>query len=302
MAILATQPGAITLPSPAPADAYLYRIRDLIRRAAGIYHPDNKLYFVADRCGRRMRALGVRSVQDYLERLTIQAGREKELLALLNEITVGETCFFRNMPQAEALRQVVIPAILAARAKLCFTHLRVWSAGCSTGEEPYTLAMVLLEEVQNALRGWTFEVLATDLNERSLEFAKAGVYGDYALRNIPLYYLQKYFRKKNGLYHVNEEAKSKVSFTRLNLVDDSKMLFMKGMDILFCGNVLIYFDNESKRRVIQHFYNNLLPGGYFFLGHSETLFGINGDFQLVHFPGGTAYVKPFRQIAPGGAR
>ncbi len=286
----------------APTDAHLYRIRDIICRVAGISHPDNKMYFVADRVARRMRALRISSTREYVDRLTIRAGHEQELVALLNEITVGETCFFRNMPQADALRQTVIPAIVSSRASLCFKHLRVWSAGCSTGEEPYTLAMVLQEELQHSLKGWTFEVQATDLNERSLHFAKAAHYGDYALRNLPAYYLQKYFRKKSGLYQLTDEIRSKVSLTRLNLMDDSKMLFMKGMDIIFCGNVLIYFEGESKRRVIQHFFNNLLPGGYFFLGHSESLFGINADFKLVHFPGGSAYVKPGREMSLGGFR
>ncbi len=293
---------SISVPPAAPYDPYLYRIRDLVCRVSGIFHSDHKLYFVADRCARRMRSTGATCMQEYYGQLADRGGRPSELVALLNEITVGETCFFRNLPQLDAIRKIVIPAIVQERARLAFTHLRIWSAGCSTGEEPYTLAMVLEEELQRALRGWTFELLATDLNEKSLDFAKKATYGDYALRNTPLYYLQKYFRRRHGLHHVSEQIRKRVSFTSLNLVDDSKMLFMKGMDIVFCSNVLIYFEGQARRRVVQHFFNNLIPGGYFFLGHSESLFGVNGDFKLMNFTGGSLYTRPFRQISAAGAR
>jgi chemotaxis protein methyltransferase CheR len=171
--------------------------------------------------------------------------------------------------------------------------LRIWSAGCSTGEESYTLAMTMLEEKERLLKGWTVEILATDLNDRSVESAKAGVYGDYALRSTSDYYKRKYFSPVDEKkLQVCAEVKKLIVFSRLNLQDESKMLFMKGMDLIFCCNVLIYFDGVSKSKVISHFFNNLNFGGYFFLGTSESLMKLNDQFHLVHFPGTIGYWKP----------
>lgn len=273
------------------SDPYLYRIRELVYQLAGIFQDDNKLYFLEDRCRRRMQRLGIPSLRDYYDYLTTKPDRQSELHNLLNELTVSETCFFRHEPQLDALRRVVLPAIVTQRHKLAFTRLRVWSAGCSTGEEPYTLAMVLWEESMGLLKDWSFEVIATDVNDRSLAKAQAGLYSDYSLRNVNPYFLQKYFRPRGEKFQISEELKATVSFSRLNLLDESRMLFMKGVDVVFCCNVLIYFDGAAKRRVIQHFYNNLLPGGYLFLGYSESLFGVSDRFHLVHFPGATAYTK-----------
>ncbi len=243
------------------------------------------------RCAKRMQAVGVKSFREYYECLTIKPIRQAELISLLNEITVGETCFFRNQPQLDAIRNLVIPRIVEARAKMALRHLRIWSAGCSTGEEPYTLAMMMTEEIAGRMKGWTFEITATDLNERSVAHAKQGIYGNYSTRNLTQYFRQKYFTPRGELLQVNSEMKSCISFQRLNLLDDSRMAFMKGIDLVMCCNVLIYFDGMSKKRVIQHFYNNLLPHGYLFLGHSESLYGVTDDFQLVHLPSATAYVK-----------
>jgi chemotaxis protein methyltransferase CheR len=272
--------------------AHLVRIRDLVYQVAGIYQSDTRLNFLEDRCERRMQAANIDSLRDYYQYLTASADRARELHHLLNEITIGETCFYRNEPQLSAFRQVVIPQVLQIKQRLPFVHLRIWSAGCSTGEEPYTLAMLLLEESNGLLRGRTFEILATDLNDRSLEKAKAALYDDYALRNLPPVLAAKYLRPAGGKYEVIEAVKAKVNFSRCNLLDDSRMVFMKAMDVIFCCNVLIYFDGAAKRRVISHFFNNLNAGGYLYLGYSESLFGFNDDFRLVHFPGTTAYRKP----------
>jgi chemotaxis protein methyltransferase CheR len=180
--------------------------------------------------------------------------RQSELVSLLNEITIGETCFFRNQPQLDALRQIVIPKILEAKSKLPLRRLRIWSAGCSTGEEPYTLTMLLLEEASLRLKGWTIEILATDLNERSLTHAKSAIYGTYSTRNLTPYYRQKYFAASGEQLQVQPAARTPITFSRLNLSDDARMTFMKGLDVVFCCNVLIFFDLSSKRRVIQHFY------------------------------------------------
>jgi chemotaxis protein methyltransferase CheR len=283
-------------PLPEPE---LVLIRDVIYKAAGIFHPDNKLRLLLDRCGRRMKELRIPSLREYCDCLTIKPTRQAELVALLNEITIGETSFFRNQPQLNAFKSVVLPKIIQAKSHLPIRRLRVWSAGCSTGEEPYTLRMLLLEEAGAQLRDWNTEVLATDLNERSLAHAQEGVYGSYSTRNLTPIYRSKYFTSQSDKLQVNSLARSHISFSRLNLSDDSRMTFMKSMDAIFCCNVLIYFDLASKRRVIQHFFNNLLPHGYLFLGHSESLYGVNDDFRLVHLPGATAYVKGERTLSGG---
>jgi chemotaxis protein methyltransferase CheR len=269
------------------------KIRDIVYQVSGIYQPDEKLYVLASRCARRMHEIGIKRAAEYLECITIRGNREAELRLLLNEITIGETYMFRSPAQLEALRKVILPEIVKAKAAIGFRRLRIWSAGCSTGEEPYTLAMFLMEESQELLRGWTMEILATDLNDNSLLAAKHGVYGEYALRHTTESLRRKYFKLGDGnKLQVSDELKELIRFERVNLRDDSKMVFFKGMDIIFCCNVLIYFDLISKRRVIQHFHANLVPNGYLFLGHSESLYQVDDTFRLIHFPGTTCYRKP----------
>ena len=259
-----------------PPDPDLLRIRDLVYQVAGIFHPDNKLRLLLDRCGRRMKELRITAIREYFECLTIKPTRQTELIALLNEITIGETCFFRNQPQLDALHKIVIPKILEAKSNLPLRRLRIWSAGCSTGEEPYTLSMLLLEEPHGRLKDWTIEILATDLNERSLAHCKNAIYCSYSTRNLTPYYRQKYFGPAGEQLQVQPAVRSSITFSRLNLSDDGRMTFMKGLDVIFCCNVLIYFDLVSKRRVIQH---------------SESLYGVSEEFRLVHLPGATAYIK-----------
>jgi chemotaxis protein methyltransferase CheR len=153
--------------------------------------------------------------------------------------------------------------------------------------------MSMMEEMEKALKGWTVEIIATDLNDRSVVTAKAGIYGDYALRNTTDYYKRKYFNAlDDGKLQVKPELKKIITFNRLNLSEDQKVPFMKGMDLIFCCNVLIYFDGESKTRVVNHFFGNLNSGGYFFLGTSESLLRLNDKFHLIHFPGTIAHWKP----------
>jgi chemotaxis protein methyltransferase CheR len=247
-----------------------------------------------------MAALGVANPAEYLEHLTVRGNRDAELRLLLNEITIGETYMFRHPTQLDALRNLILPQILETKGSVGLKRLRFWCAGCSTGEEPHTLAMFLLEEKAKLLAGWTFDILATDLNDNSLETARAGIYGEYALRSTSEQLRRKYFKDVGEKkLQANDLLKSQIRFDRINLRDDNKMLFQKGMDIIFCCNVLIYFDLASKRRVVQHFYANLLPGGYLFLGHAESLFQVDDAFKLVHFTGTTAYWKPTATTAGG---
>ncbi|HKN16286.1 MAG TPA: protein-glutamate O-methyltransferase CheR [Candidatus Sulfotelmatobacter sp.] len=280
-------------PSAAAIDPVFRQIRDLVYKVCGIFQLEEKLYLMADACGRRMKQLGIRTPREYWDLLTAHSSREAEIRQLLNEVTIGETCLFRSQPQLDALRKVILPELVEDKNKQVIKRLRIWSAGCSTGEEPYTLAMNMLEESEHLLKGWTIEILATDLNDRSVETAKVGIYGDYALRSTSDYFRRKYFTPAGEKkLEVRPEVKKLITFSRLNLQDDSRMLFMKGMDLIFCCNVLIYFDGPSKSKVIDHYYSNLNFGGYFFLGTSESLLKLNDKFHLVHFPGTIAYWKP----------
>lgn len=281
----------------AAASAQVGQIRNLVYEECGIFMPETRFRWLEERCIRRMAVVNATSLMQYFNYLTSHAGRAAEIKHLLNEITVGETCFFRNQSQLDALQNVILPDLVARKMGQGLHHVRIWSAGCSTGEEPYTLAILLMENSAGVLKNWTFEVLASDLNENSLVAAQAGIYGDYALRNMKRYYLNKYFEPEGDLYRVKREVCSQVRFSRINLLDDARMVFMKGMDIIFCCNVLIYFDTASKRRVVQHFYNNLLADSHLFLGHSESLFGVSEDFKLVHYPGATGYLKSQKAMA-----
>lgn len=301
MAIQVTKSEGPPPPKTNPQDPAYLKIRDLIYSVSGIYHPQNKMYLLAERCGRRISALACRTASSYLDILNSPLRREEELRMLFNEITIGETCMFRSVPQHDALRRIILPQIIETKRHRGEQDLHIWSAGCSTGEEPYSLAMSLLEESAGPLKGWKLEITATDINERSLEIAKGGVYGEYALRATTDHYKHRYMQAEAGGLRVKDEVKSIVKFSRLNLQDQVKMLFMKGMDVIFCCNVLIYFDAASKTNVIHHFYSSLPAGGYLLLGTSESLLQIPSNFRLIHFPGATAYGKPAEPV-PGGLK
>ena len=273
-------------------DPVYLRIRDLVYQTCGIYHTEEKLYLLAGACRRRMTDAKIAGAKTYYDTLTRLSTRDAELRQLLNEITIGETCLFRSQGQLDALKNVLLPKLTEERSKLGLRRLRIWSAGCSTGEEPYTLAMFFAEERDRKYPEWNFEILATDLNDRSLETAREGVYGTYALRNTPEAYKKKYFvAAEEGKLRVRDDLKARIQFSRLNLNDEARVLFMRNLDVILCCNVLIYFDQASKRRVVQHFYSGLLPGGYFFLGHAESLYQVNDQFRLIHLPGTTVYWK-----------
>jgi chemotaxis protein methyltransferase CheR len=277
------------------SDPALGKIRDLVYRISGIFQTNNKFYLLASRCQRRMKVLGSATFANYLEHLTTRPNRDAELRNLLNEITIGETYFFRSQPQIDAVTKIILPKLTSLPAKQGVKKIRVWSAGCSTGEEPYTMSILLMEQLVQKCSGWSFEIVATDLNDNSVLKCKEGLYGEYAVRNLSSQRREKYFKAEGALHRVRDEVRAHVKFDRLNLQDQSKILFMKGFDIIFCCNVLIYFDGASKKRTVEHFYSGLLPGGYFFLGNSESLHGIFDQFRLLHFPSAIAYWKP----APG---
>lgn len=267
-------------------------LRDFIYNHCGIYFHTSKKYFLESRITRRIEATSSPNLMTYMGLLKSGPGKSDELLKLLTEITTNETCFFRNPPQLKALENVFLPEIVAAKGKIGFRKLRIWSAGSSSGEEAYTMAMLLLEKRATILKDWIIEIVGTDISETVLAQAREGVYSAYSVRNTPDYYKKKYFRQEPGeRYVLSPDVKKLVSFNHLNLYEDAKMVFMKSFDFIFCANVLIYFDLASKTKVVQHYYNNLQPYGYFFVGQSESLHGVNDKFKTVHFPGGFAYKK-----------
>jgi chemotaxis protein methyltransferase CheR len=283
------------------ADPALAEIRDLLYRASGTYQSENRFDFLAKRCRRRMKCLDSTSFADYLERLASPAGPDDEIRLLLNELLIGETSFFRNPPQLDAMVKIILPKLLAAKVSADCRRLRIWSAGCSTGEEPYTLAIVFLEKVARAWPQWTLEILATDLNDEALQKCRAGIYDEYALRNAGAEIRARYFRAADAAFAVVEQARELVSFSRLNLNDPAAMAEMHSFDLIFCCNVLIYFEEASKHRAINNFYRALHPGGYFFVSDCESLYHTQHDFRLLHYPAAIAYRKAIPGEFPGDA-
>lgn len=269
----------------------MVQLRDIIYEACGIFFPENKRYFLESRFARRMGAVGATSYHEYYRYLKSSPDRDAEMKKLIEEITTNETSFFRNMPQFQALQTIILPRLAETKGAIGFKRLKLWSAACSSGEEPYTLSMILMEKSANMLAGWNFEITATDINDQILAKAREGIYNDYAVRTTNEYYRKKYFTPQGTNFAISPDVKKYVKFQNLNLYDDGRMVFLKGFDVIFCCNVLIYFDQNSKKKVVQHFYSNLNKGGYLFIGHSESLYGINDQFKLHHFPGGVVYQK-----------
>lgn len=272
------------------SDKDFEQLRDFIYNICGMYFHTTKKYFLESRLARRMEAVSLKTHQEYYQLLKSPRGTE-ELKFLMDEITTNETYFFRNVPQLNALETKLLPEIVEIKNKMGFRKLRIWSAASSSGEEAYTMAMILQEKRATLLKDWIIEIVGTDINETVVAQAKEGVYNAYSVRNIPDAYKRKYIKEDNGKFILAPEIKKFVTFSKLNLYDDNKMIFMKTFDIIFCANVLIYFDTASKSKVVQHFYNNLQPYGYFFVGQSESLHGVNDKFKTVHFPGGFTYKK-----------
>jgi chemotaxis protein methyltransferase CheR len=253
------------------ADPALVKIRDLLYRVSGIYQTDSKFHFLAGRCRRRMQSVSAASFAEYFLHLAASTDIHDEIRLLLNEITIGETYFFRSAPQINALLKVVLPQAIARKPKAAGKKIRLWSAGCSTGEEPYTMAILSRHHLSPQHQGWNLEVTAIDLNDKSLLKCRSGVYDDYAVRKTDPDIRKRYFVADGPAFKVSDELRPLVSFTRLNLEDQSGMQAMRDFDMIFCCNVLIYFDDTSKQRAVSHFFRALLPGGHFFVGDCESL-------------------------------
>jgi len=265
-------------------------IRKYIYDLTGIYFQDNKKYLLESRLQRRISFLGLKNYEEYFNLLKSNKNTEEKKY-FYEAITINETFFFRNQPQLDALASKVFPEIIQNKISQKKNKIRVWSAACSSGEEAYSIAMVFDDLVKPKYPNIEIEIIGTDISSAVIETAKSGVYKEYSVRNIPPYYLKKYFLINGNTFEVKPELKKIVSFNILNLYDDIMMKTMYNFDVIFCANVLIYFDNASKIKVVSHLYNALNRGGYLFIGYSETLQGISKAFNLVSFPKTVGYKK-----------
>jgi chemotaxis protein methyltransferase CheR len=266
-------------------------IREFIYAKTGIFFNESKQYFLENRLNRRIQELNLGSYRDYLVHLQGLIGRE-ELKQLFNEITTNETSFWRNPPQIEAFQRIVLPdAVSLAKARGA-NRLRIWSAACSSGEEPYTLAMICAEARDTLLRGMQVEIVATDISEKVLGMAREGVYGTYTLRNLTPAQVKQHFTQQGpDNFIVKPELQQLISFRNFNLVDYANYKSLGAFDVIFCRNVLIYFDEAVKGRVIKGFHEVLQPKAFLLVGHSESIHSFNVGFELLHFSKAMGYRK-----------
>lgn len=270
------------------------RFRDLIYEKTGIYYPENKKYVLDSRLLSRLAERNCSTYEEYLSLLKTDAWRDRELPALFNVVTTNETYFFRDQPQLQAFSDLILPAVLKENRET--KRVRVWSAACSTGDEPYTLAIMLLEKgLREGARpgapgaggcepewaGWSAEIAASDISEAALASARRGAYGAYAMRQVPPSLAGRYFTPEDGQQVVKPDVKRLVRFANVNLFDAARVKLMKGMDVIFCRNCLIYFDEKAKKRVVDVFYDCLNPRGFLVIGFSESLHNLTRAFRPV---------------------
>ncbi len=271
-------------------DSEFENLRDFIYAQCGIFIADNRKYLLENRLGNRLKNLNLKNFDEYYNFLRFDGNRAREMKKLFEVITTNETSFYRNPPQLRVFQEQVLSEVLAG-CRMNGKKLRIWSAGCSTGEEPYTISMILHELLKAQIGSWDIKITANDLSERVLESARKGVYNDYTLRTTPKDIAQRYFDMDNGTNTIKPEVKKLVSFGQINLKDKAQIKRIERSQIVFCRNVIIYFDDEMKKRVINSYYDNLLPGGYLIIGHSESLHNITRAFKPIHFPGAIIYKK-----------
>lgn len=270
------------------------RFRDLLHRQSGIYLEESKLDSLRISLVTRATRLGFNTLTQYHDVLSRD---DQEFNELLNLVTINETSFFRFPAQFDALRTQVLPEIMASKTGTN-RGVRIWSAGCSTGEEPYSIAMTLLDAGVEA-SGFKPQVLGTDVSTKALARAKAGVYGKRAMLSVPTDVVSRFFEPTaSGDLRIGDRVRSHVDFGYQNLIREPYPLSLMGnWDIIFCRNVTIYFKLESTRRVVSNFYESLNEGGYLFVGHSETLTSVNDEFEPVEIGGVFLYRKPVARKA-----
>ncbi len=269
---------------PLLSDSDFNRLRRLITGKCGIRMPISKKTMVQGRLQKRIRQLKVGSLGEYCDYLFSPEGNMRELNHMIDAIMTNKTDFFREPAHFDYLVETALPDILKQRRVAADMPLRLWSAGCSTGEEPYTLAM-LVSDFAEEHEEFDFSILATDISTKALDAARVGVYRSEKVDPVPLAVRRKYLLRSKDpekmSVRVVPQLRSKVKFQRLNLMEDYRL--GERMDIVFFRNVLIYFDREAQQEILGRLIRFLRPGGYLFIGHSETLNGMD---------------LPLRQVAP----
>ena len=272
----------------------LDKVRELIYRETGMLCETKKDYALKARIERRMEATGCKSFREYYRKLLSGEGAG-EFSNLIEEITVNETYFFRDFPQLQGFAEKVLPLVLEEKRKKGDLSLKIWSAACSTGEEPYTLSIIVQEMIDDYPK-WNVEILATDIDRQVIRIARKGEYGPRSMKDTPIPYRKKYFEQVGqSLWRVLPHTKDPVRFEILNLMDRKGMRRKRGFDFIFCRNVLIYFSDLSRKRVVNSLYDSLNPGGFLFLGSSESVGRITAAFELLRLDGFLAYRKPKRE-------
>jgi chemotaxis protein methyltransferase CheR len=262
------------------ADFELYR--SLIYAESGITFTATNRSILESRLKERIREKGSSSVKTYFNEINQS---KEELKGFLDSITTNLTRFFRNQAQFDALEHYVVPEVINNIKKSSPGTLKIWSAGCSTGEEPYSIAMLLSEILPSA---WKFEIIASDISLKCLMIAKEGFYSENKIVGIPDNYLAKYFDKVDDGFKVHANLQSKIKFDYHNLKNDSGQ---RNLDIVFCRNVIIYFDETAQTAVINRFWDSMAAKSFLFIGHSESLFGMNTKFEFLKTEWATLYRK-----------
>ena len=263
-------------------------IRDAIYNYSGIFISNDYQGIFMRRLERRILALAMDSFNEYYYYLKYNPDNHEEYRKLMDAITIKETYFFREVDQIKTLVNEIIPAI---RREKPFETIKIWSAGCATGEEPYTIAMLCIEKGYH-LGNARVEIFANDISQEAIQKAKQGVYKQTSFRSTDPAYLQRFFTSNDdGTHRVRDEVKELLNFFCINLLEKNRLTFLPIFDIIFCRNLIIYFDGESKRKVIESFYHKLYPKRYLFLGHSESLINFTHLFKLQHYQHSLLYQR-----------
>ena len=265
------------------------KFREFFYRKTGIHFEDSKRYFVDKRLVERIEATGSGNFRSYFTMLRFQTSGE-ELQTLINSMTVNETYFFREEHQFKCLVNSLLPQI--TKTKKPGSPIRIWSIPSSSGEEPYSIA-IYLTEFWTGIAIWDVEIMASDIDTNILKKARAGKYSPRSVQHLPERLLSRHFKRlPDGDYQISDDFRQAVEFTRVNLLDPDDTRPYRGFDVIFCRNLLIYFDDLSRRRAADVFFDALNPGGFICLGHSESMSRISSVFKVCKFPEAIVYQKP----------
>jgi chemotaxis protein methyltransferase CheR len=264
------------------------KFQEYFYRKTGIRFEDTKRYFVDKRLMERMGHSGCASFREYFSKLRFEADGT-ELQALVNLMTVNETYFFREDYQFDCLVKSILPEIVARKKDR--SPIRIWALPSSSGEEAYTIAMSLIERWPG-INTHDVEIISSDIDTNILTQARAGLYSARSTMHVPESYLRKYFKKTAGGFQIDDTLRNAVEFTRVNLQDPSDVKPYRNFDVIFCRNLLIYFDDVSRKQAAETFYDALQPGGFILLGHSESMSRISSLFRVRKFEDAIVYQRP----------